>query len=115
MPPVMVSNYLLANKFKNNEHDEEMMEEDEEAVCTLECEEGTSIRNPHTHRNDEEDDDGMTDIEEEIDLEAERRIRRISYNNLLKQLYQEGNPVVGLLGEPSGRSFDYYVLYATPT
>ncbi|KAL2497873.1 Retrotrans gag domain-containing protein [Abeliophyllum distichum] len=57
----------------------------------------------------------MTDIEEEIDLETEQRIKRVSYKNLLKQLYQEGNPVVGLLGEPSRRSFKYYVLYGTPT
>ncbi|KAL2466170.1 Uncharacterized protein Adt_42021 [Abeliophyllum distichum] len=111
----MASNYLLANEFKNDEHNEEMMEEDEEVVCTLECGEGTFVGNRYTHSNDEEDDDVMTDIEEEIDLEAERRIRRISYNNLLKQLYQEGNPMVGLLGEPLGRLFDYYVLYGMAT
>ncbi|KAL2498205.1 hypothetical protein Adt_23755 [Abeliophyllum distichum] len=115
MPPVMASNYILANKFKNDEHDEEMIEEDEEVVCTLECEEGTSVGNQLAQNNDEEDNDGMTDIEEEIDMEIERRIRRVSYNNLLKQLYQEGNPVVGILGEPLRRSFDYYVLYGMTT
>ncbi|KAL2518173.1 hypothetical protein Adt_14420 [Abeliophyllum distichum] len=84
MPLVMDNNYLLANEFKNKEHDEEMMEENEEAVCTLECGEGTSAGNQFTQSNDEEEDDRMTDIEEEIDLEAERRIRGISYNNVLK-------------------------------
>ncbi|KAL2506801.1 hypothetical protein Adt_22422 [Abeliophyllum distichum] len=39
----------------------------------------------------------------------------VLYNNLFKQLYQEGNPAVDLLGEPFGRSFDYYVLYGTST
>ncbi|KAL2504005.1 hypothetical protein Adt_19626 [Abeliophyllum distichum] len=71
--------------------------------------------NQFIHGNDEEEDDQMTDIEEEIDLEAEQRIRRVSYNNLLRHIYQEGNLVVGLLGEPSGRSFNYYVLYGMPT
>ncbi|KAL2466302.1 hypothetical protein Adt_42153 [Abeliophyllum distichum] len=108
MPPVMANNYLLANEFKNKEHDEEMMEENEETVCTLECGEGTSARYQFSHNNEEEEDDGMRDIEEEFDLEAEQRIRRLLYNNLLKQLYQEGNTVAGLLGEPSGRSFDYF-------
>ncbi|KAL2527591.1 hypothetical protein Adt_12645 [Abeliophyllum distichum] len=80
MPPVMANNYLLANEFKNKEHDEEIMEENE-AVCKLQCEERTSTGNQFTHSDDE--DDGMTDIEEEIDLEVGRRIRGISYNNLL--------------------------------
>ncbi|KAL2497841.1 putative retroelement [Abeliophyllum distichum] len=115
IPPIVATNYRLANEFKNDEHDEEMMEEDQEVVCTFEGEGGTSVVNQLAHNNDEEDDDGMTDIEEEIDLEIERRIRRVLYNNLLKQLYQEGNPVVGLLGKPSRRSFDYYVLNGMPT
>ncbi|KAL2542256.1 hypothetical protein Adt_03234 [Abeliophyllum distichum] len=110
--PVMASNYILANEFKN---DEEMMEENEEAVCTLESEEDTSVENQLAQNKDEEGGNGMADIEEENDLETERRIRRVSYNNLLKQLYQEGNLVVGLLGEPSRRLFNYYVLYGTPT
>ncbi|KAL2526602.1 Retrotrans gag domain-containing protein [Abeliophyllum distichum] len=113
--PVVASNYILANEFKNDEHDEEMLDKDEEAVCTLEGEGDTSIVNQLAHSNDEEDDDGITNIEEEIDLETERRIRRVSYNNLLKQLYQEGNPMVGLLGKPMKRSFDYYILYRMPT
>ncbi|KAL2491759.1 putative retroelement [Abeliophyllum distichum] len=78
------NNYLLANEFENNEHDEEMMEENEEATCTLECREGKSTADQVIHSNDEAEDDGMTDIEEEIDLEAERRIRGVSYKNLLK-------------------------------
>ncbi|KAL2461797.1 hypothetical protein Adt_45217 [Abeliophyllum distichum] len=56
----------------------------------------------------------MSDIEKEIDFKAEQRIRTVSYNNLLNQLYQKGNPLLNLLGEPSGRSFDYYVLYGMP-
>ncbi|KAL2457705.1 hypothetical protein Adt_46255 [Abeliophyllum distichum] len=115
MPPVMANNYLLANEFKNNEHDEEMMEENEEAACKLECGEGIFAGNQFIHSNNEEDGDGITKIEEEIDLDAEQRIRGVSYNNILKHLYQEGNPVKGLLGEPSGRSFDYYVLYGMLT
>ncbi|KAL2480328.1 Uncharacterized protein Adt_33294 [Abeliophyllum distichum] len=99
LPPILANNYLLANEFKSKE-DEEIKENDEEEACTLEYE--------------EEVDDGMTDIEEEIDMETEGRKRGVSYNNLLKQLYQEGVREVDLLGEPSGRSFDYYVLYGTP-
>lgn len=34
----------------------------------------------------------------------------LSVQKLLKQLYKEGNPVVGFLGEESG-TFDYYILY----
>ncbi|KAL2497797.1 Uncharacterized protein Adt_23347 [Abeliophyllum distichum] len=109
----MASNYLLANKFKNKEHDEEITKENQEEAYTLECGEGTSTGNQFTHGNDEEEDDWMTDTDEDIDLEAERMVRIISYNNLLKQLYQEGNPVVDLLGDTFGRSFDYYVLYKT--
>ncbi|KAL2518097.1 hypothetical protein Adt_14344 [Abeliophyllum distichum] len=74
------------------------------------CGEGTSNGGQVAHGNSEEEDDGMTYIEEDIDLEVERRI----YSNLLKQLYQEGNPVADLLGKPSGQSFDYYVLYGMP-
>ncbi|KAL2527800.1 hypothetical protein Adt_12854 [Abeliophyllum distichum] len=87
--------------------------EENEAVCKLQCEERTSAGNQFTHSDDE--DDGMTDIEKEIDLEVGRRIKGILYNNILIQLYQEGNPVIGFLGELSRRSFDYYVLYKTPT
>ncbi|KAL2531903.1 hypothetical protein Adt_05254 [Abeliophyllum distichum] len=104
MPRVMVNNYLLANEFENNEHKEEMMEENKEVACTLECGEGTSAADQVIHSNDEEEDDGMTDIEEEIDLEAEQQ-----------SIHQEGNSVMGLLGKPFGRSFNYYVLYGTPT
>ncbi|KAL2541792.1 hypothetical protein Adt_02770 [Abeliophyllum distichum] len=70
MPPIVASNYILANKFKNDEHDEETMEEDEEVVCTLESKEGMSVGNQLTQNKDEEDGDGMIDIEEEIDLEG---------------------------------------------
>ncbi|KAL2480067.1 hypothetical protein Adt_33033 [Abeliophyllum distichum] len=87
MPPVVANNYLLANEFKNKEQDEETMEKNEEDVCTLECGEGTSAENQFNHINDKEKDDGMRDIEEEIDLKKERTIRGTSYNNLLKQLY----------------------------
>ncbi|KAL2491846.1 Uncharacterized protein Adt_27474 [Abeliophyllum distichum] len=83
MPPIVANNYLLANEFKNKEHDKEITEENEEAAYTLECGEYTSAGNQFTHGNDKEDD-GMADIEEDIDLEAERRIREISYNILLK-------------------------------
>ncbi|KAL2525688.1 hypothetical protein Adt_10742 [Abeliophyllum distichum] len=82
--PVMGSNYLLANEFKNKESGEVIMEETAEVAYMLECGEGTSHRGQFAHKNSEEEDDGMTDIDEEIDLEVERRIRRVSYNNLLK-------------------------------
>ncbi|KAL2465940.1 hypothetical protein Adt_41791 [Abeliophyllum distichum] len=42
MSPVMANNYLLANEFKNKEHDDEITEENEEVACTLECGEDTS-------------------------------------------------------------------------
>lgn len=79
----MANNYLLANEFKNKEKEEEEREDNEGEACVLECEEGQTSREAY---NDEEDD-GMTDIEEEIDLEAERRRRGVSHNTLLKQLH----------------------------
>ncbi|KAL2480620.1 hypothetical protein Adt_33586 [Abeliophyllum distichum] len=88
MPSVMANKYLLANEFKNKEHDEEITEENKEAACTLECGEGMSAKIQFTHDNDREEDDEMTDIEEEIDLEVGRRVRRVLYNNLLGQIYQ---------------------------
>lgn len=51
----------------------------------------------------------MTDIEEE-----KRKKRGVSRNKLLKQLHQEGVREVDLLGEPSGRSYDFYVIYGMP-
>ncbi|CAA2968873.1 Hypothetical predicted protein [Olea europaea subsp. europaea] len=110
LPSVTANNYLLANEFKNKEKEEEEREDNEEEACVLECEEGQTSRGPYNG----EENDGMTDIEEEIDLEAERRKRGVSHNTLLKQLYREGVRKVDLLGEPSGRSFNYYVLYGTP-
>ncbi|KAL2474281.1 hypothetical protein Adt_35017 [Abeliophyllum distichum] len=105
LPPFLANNYLLANEFKSKENEEAEKEDDEEEACMLECGE----RIGQTSRNicAEEEDDGMTDIEEEIDMETERRRRTVSYNNLLKQLYQESVREVDLLGESSGRSFDY--------
>ncbi|KAL2497336.1 hypothetical protein Adt_22886 [Abeliophyllum distichum] len=101
MPQIVTNNYLLANKFKNKEYDENITEENEEVAYTLEYGEGTSAENQFTQGNDEEDD-GMTGIEKAIDLEVEQRVMEILYNSLLKQLYQEGNPVVDLLGELFG-------------
>ncbi|CAA3031992.1 uncharacterized protein LOC111401971 isoform X1, partial [Olea europaea subsp. europaea] len=99
-----------ANEFKNKEKEEEEMEDNEEEACVLECEEGQTSKGAY----DDEGDDGMTDIEEEIDLKAERRKRGVSHNTLLKQLHREGVREADLLGEPSGHFFDYYVLYGTP-
>ncbi|KAL2526563.1 hypothetical protein Adt_11617 [Abeliophyllum distichum] len=42
LPPVMSSNYLLANEFKNNENDEVIMEETTKVAYVLEYGEGTS-------------------------------------------------------------------------
>lgn len=39
-----------------------------------------------------EEDDSMTDIEKEIDLEEERRNRGVSRNTLLKQLHRGRGP-----------------------
>ncbi|KAL2532124.1 hypothetical protein Adt_05475 [Abeliophyllum distichum] len=72
MPLVVENNYLLANEFKSKSHDEETMEESKE-VCTLELGEGTSIENQMISVNNEEEDNGITDVEEEINLEADRR------------------------------------------
>ncbi|CAI9776006.1 unnamed protein product [Fraxinus pennsylvanica] len=110
LSPVMANNYLLANEFKSKEDVKEEMEDNEEEACVLEFEEGQTSQEVY----DEEEDDGMTDIEEVIDLEAERKRIEVSRNTLLKQLQQEGVREVDLLGEPFGRSFDYYVLYGTP-
>ncbi|CAA3006188.1 Hypothetical predicted protein [Olea europaea subsp. europaea] len=110
LPPIVANNYLLANEFKNKEKEKEERKDNEEEACVLECEEGQTSRGAY----DDEGDDGMMDIEEEIDLEAERRKREILHNILLKQLHREGVREVDLLGKPSGRSFDYYVLYGTP-
>ncbi|KAL2513173.1 hypothetical protein Adt_18773 [Abeliophyllum distichum] len=59
---VMANNYLLANEFENNEHNKDMIDENEEASCTLECREGTSAIFQFIHSNNKEDDDEMTDI-----------------------------------------------------
>ncbi|KAL2505043.1 hypothetical protein Adt_20664 [Abeliophyllum distichum] len=113
LPPVLANNYLLANEFKSKENEEVERENDEEEACMLECGEGIGQTSRDVY--EKEDDDGMTDIKEEIDLEIEKRRRSgVSHNNLLKQLYQEGVREVDLLGESYGRSFDYYVLYGTP-
>ena len=111
LPPILANNYLLANEFKSK-GDEGPQEDESEEACTLEC--VVEIGQTSGDIYGEEEDDGLTDVEEEIDLESERRKRGVSYNKLLKQLYQEGVREVDLLGEPSGRSFDYYVLYGTP-
>ncbi|KAL2466942.1 hypothetical protein Adt_42793 [Abeliophyllum distichum] len=95
---VMASNYLLANKFKNKESDVVILKETAEIACVLECGEGTSNRGQVTHEKSEEEGDGMIDIEEEIDLEAERRIMGVLYNNLLRHLYQKSNQIVDLFG-----------------
>ncbi|KAL2526340.1 hypothetical protein Adt_11394 [Abeliophyllum distichum] len=71
LPPVMANNYLLANEFKNKKSDEVMMEETAEVACVLECEEDIFNRVQVTHDNSEKEDDGMTYIEDEIDLEAD--------------------------------------------
>ncbi|KAL2475348.1 hypothetical protein Adt_36084 [Abeliophyllum distichum] len=99
LPPVLANNYLLANEFKSKENEEVERENDEKEACMLEC--GEEIGQISRDVYEEEDDDGMTDIEEEIYLETERRRREVSHNNLLKQLYQEGVREVDLLGELS--------------
>ncbi|KAL2466795.1 hypothetical protein Adt_42646 [Abeliophyllum distichum] len=71
MSPVLASNYLLANEFKNKESDKAMIEETAEIACILEWEESTSNRGQVIYDNSEKDGDRMTDIEEEIDLEVE--------------------------------------------
>ncbi|KAL2485255.1 hypothetical protein Adt_30011 [Abeliophyllum distichum] len=70
LPPIMANNYLLANEFKNKERDEVMIEETAEITCVLECKEGISNRGQVIHDNSEEEEDGMIDIEDKIDLEA---------------------------------------------
>ncbi|KAL2518328.1 hypothetical protein Adt_14575 [Abeliophyllum distichum] len=96
MPPIVASNYILANKFKNDEHDEETMEEDEEVVCTLESKEGMSVGNQLTQNKDEEDGDGMIDIEEEIDLEPRTGITDRSQQG---KLLEEGRFTKELEGD----------------
>ncbi|KAL2542151.1 hypothetical protein Adt_03129 [Abeliophyllum distichum] len=96
LPPVLANNYLLANEFKSKENEEVEKENDEEEACMLECGEG--IGQTSQDVCEEEEDDGLTDIEEEIDLEAERRRRRVSHNNLLKQLVSRRCPRSGFVG-----------------
>lgn len=67
----------------------------------LECEEGQTSWAAHN----EEEDDGMTD------MEVERKRRGVLRNILLKQLHQEEIREVDLLSKPFGHSFDFYVLY----
>ncbi|KAL2542553.1 hypothetical protein Adt_03531 [Abeliophyllum distichum] len=71
---ILTNNYLLANKFKSKKNEEVKKENDEEEACMLECGEGIGQISREVY--EEEEDDGMTDIEEEIDLETERRRRR---------------------------------------
>ncbi|KAL2542560.1 hypothetical protein Adt_03538 [Abeliophyllum distichum] len=68
------SKFERTNKFKSKENEEVKKENDEEEACMLECGEGIGQISREVY--EEEEDDGMTDIEEEIDLETERRRRR---------------------------------------
>jgi hypothetical protein len=55
----------------------------------------------------------LIEIEQEIDIVQEAKDRGLSVEKLLKELYEAGNPAVGLLGEESGK-WDYHVLYGNP-
>ncbi|ESQ39485.1 hypothetical protein EUTSA_v10001266mg [Eutrema salsugineum] len=44
--------------------------------------------------------------------EKPRRKKKKSSQQILKQRYEWGDPEVGLLGEPMGKEFEYYVLYS---
>ncbi|GJV21390.1 hypothetical protein Tco_1370410 [Tanacetum coccineum] len=47
---------------------------------------------------------------EKVDDDEDLPKKRKSSQQKLKRRYEKGDPIVGLLGEPSGK-FDYYVLY----
>ncbi|ESQ47394.1 hypothetical protein EUTSA_v10028038mg [Eutrema salsugineum] len=44
--------------------------------------------------------------------EKPRRRKKKSSQQILKEQYESGDPEVGLLGEPTGKEFEYYVLYS---
>ncbi|ESQ47393.1 hypothetical protein EUTSA_v10028344mg [Eutrema salsugineum] len=44
--------------------------------------------------------------------EKPRRRKKKSSQQILKERYESGDPEVGLLGEPTGKEFEYYVLYS---
>ncbi|KAL2531787.1 hypothetical protein Adt_05138 [Abeliophyllum distichum] len=94
LPPVLANNYLPANEFKSKENEHVEKEDDEEEACMLEYGEGIGQTSRDIY--EKEEDDSITDIEEEIDPETERR--KISHSTLLKHLYQEGVLRSGFVG-----------------
>ncbi|XP_019087516.1 PREDICTED: uncharacterized protein LOC104724406 [Camelina sativa] len=61
----------------------------------------------HCQMNSSDDDDT-----------PRRRRKKKTTQQILKERFESGDPQVGLLGEPSGKNFEYYVLYSggsTPT
>ncbi|GAB2301577.1 hypothetical protein Dimus_039686 [Dionaea muscipula] len=59
-------------------------------------------------------DDDLTDIEKEIDCSVEAKRRGISFQRFLRELYENGNPSVGPLGEPGFGNHDFLVVYSKP-
>ncbi|GAB2284148.1 hypothetical protein Dimus_039652 [Dionaea muscipula] len=59
-------------------------------------------------------DDDLTDVEEEIDCSVEAKRRGISFQRFLRELYENGNPSVGPLGEPGFGNYDFLVVYSKP-
>ncbi|XP_022883205.1 uncharacterized protein LOC111399958, partial [Olea europaea var. sylvestris] len=85
---------------------------DEDILCArCKGEVSENTEKPGIWDYNDEEDDRMTNIVEEINLEAERRKRGVSRNTLSKQLHREGVHEVDLLGEPSGFPFSsIYIL-----
>lgn len=50
------------------------------------------------------------ELEEERKLYPERKNKEKSQQQIFQERYENGDPEVGLLGDPSGK-FDYFVLY----
>ncbi|VVB08875.1 unnamed protein product [Arabis nemorensis] len=53
----------------------------------------------------------MNDSDED-DIPKRRKQKKKSSQQTLKERYELGDPEVGLLGEPNGNNFEYYVLYS---
>ncbi|KAK9705313.1 hypothetical protein RND81_07G047500 [Saponaria officinalis] len=51
---------------------------------------------------------------DEDDYPRKRNRKKKSSQQILKEKYMSGDPSVGLLGEPRGKTFEYYVQYSKP-
>ncbi|GAB2294539.1 hypothetical protein Dimus_028743, partial [Dionaea muscipula] len=140
LPPITINHYLLPGEYKNPDEDTsppepELGSEDEQQALENEEDEASLIFDldmepqllcgqvsaaeeeggmPETGKQAVQggQDDDLTDVEEEIDCSAEAKKRGISFQRFLRELYENGNPSIGPLGEPEFGNYDFLVVYS---